>query len=82
MLSAWLQEDTIIFSLIERAQFAANYAIYRPGAIPVPGGAAAYVFGLTQMPACGSCEAHNWGVQPVLEMCCIILRAQGCLAFW
>eukprot|EP00891_Asterochloris_glomerata_P009776 jgi/Astpho2/9776/Aster-03752 len=31
------QEDTIIFSLIERAQFAKNAAVYEPDAIPVPG---------------------------------------------
>lgn len=30
-------EDTIIFSLIERAQFARNDAVYQPGAIEVPG---------------------------------------------
>lgn len=30
------QEDTIIFNLIERAQFARNDAVYRPGAVPVP----------------------------------------------
>lgn len=32
-----LQEDTIIFTFIERAQFAKNDAVYTPGAIPVPG---------------------------------------------
>lgn len=31
------QEDTIIFSLIERAQFAANDPVYQSGAIAVPG---------------------------------------------
>ncbi|KAK9814496.1 hypothetical protein WJX72_006773 [[Myrmecia] bisecta] len=31
------QEDTIIFSLIERAQFAANDLVYQPDGIPVPG---------------------------------------------
>ena len=31
------QEDTIIFSLIERAQFAANAPVYESGAIAVPG---------------------------------------------
>lgn len=31
------QEDTIIFTLIERAQFARNSAVYEPEAIPVPG---------------------------------------------
>lgn len=31
------QEETIIFSLIERAQFAHNQAVYVPDAIPVPG---------------------------------------------
>ena len=31
------QEDTIIFSLIERAQFAANQPVYESGAMPVPG---------------------------------------------
>ena len=31
------QEDTIIFSLIERAQFAANEPVYQSGAIAVPG---------------------------------------------
>jgi len=30
-------EDTIIFSLIERAQFARNEPVYQPDAIPVPG---------------------------------------------
>lgn len=30
-------EDTIIFNLIERAQFARNDAVYQPDAIPVPG---------------------------------------------
>lgn len=30
-------EDTIIFSLIERAQFALNEPVYQPDAIPVPG---------------------------------------------
>jgi hypothetical protein len=30
------QEDTIIFNLIERAQFARNDAVYAPGAVPVP----------------------------------------------
>lgn len=30
-------EDTIIFALIERAQFARNDAVYQPEAIPVPG---------------------------------------------
>ncbi len=32
------QEDTIIFNIIERAQFARNDAIYRSEAISVPGG--------------------------------------------
>ena len=31
------QEDTIIFSLIERAQFATNEPVYQSGAIAVPG---------------------------------------------
>jgi hypothetical protein len=31
------QEDTIIFSLIERAQFALNPAVYQPDAVQVPG---------------------------------------------
>eukprot|EP00890_Picochlorum_soloecismus_P002232 jgi/Picsp_1/3009/NSC_01231-R1_chorismate mutase len=31
-----LMEDTIIFSLIERTQYALNDAVYQPGAIPVP----------------------------------------------
>ena len=31
-----LMEDTIIFSLIERAQFARNEAIYQRGGVPVP----------------------------------------------
>jgi chorismate mutase len=31
-----LMEDTIIFSLIERTQYALNEAVYQPGAIPVP----------------------------------------------
>jgi chorismate mutase len=30
------QEDTIIFCVIERAQFAANGAVYQPDAVPVP----------------------------------------------
>ena len=30
-------EDTIIFGLIERAQFARNDAVYEPEAVPVPG---------------------------------------------
>mmetsp|Transcript_18828 Transcript_18828/g.56889 ORF Transcript_18828/g.56889 Transcript_18828/m.56889 type:complete len:341 (+) Transcript_18828:294-1316(+) len=30
------QEDTIIFSIIERAQFAANQAVYQADAVPVP----------------------------------------------
>lgn len=30
------QEDTIIFSIIERAQFAANRPVYQPDAVPVP----------------------------------------------
>lgn len=30
------QEDTIIFSIIERAQFAANSPVYEPDAVPVP----------------------------------------------
>eukprot|EP00884_Botryococcus_braunii_P009091 jgi/Botrbrau1/18183/Bobra.53_1s0049.2 len=30
------QEDTIIYSIIERAQFARNAAIYESGAIPIP----------------------------------------------
>ena len=30
------QEDTIIFSIIERAQFAANAPVYQPDAVPVP----------------------------------------------
>ena len=30
------QEDTIIFALIERAQFAHNEAVYQPDGIPVP----------------------------------------------
>jgi len=30
------QEETIIFALIERAQFKRNDAIYRPGAVPLP----------------------------------------------
>lgn len=29
-------EDTIIFSLIERAQFARNEAVYEQGGVPVP----------------------------------------------
>lgn len=31
------QEDTIIFNLIERAQFARNQAVYKSGGVPVPG---------------------------------------------
>jgi monofunctional chorismate mutase len=30
------QEDSIIFAMIERAQFAKNDAVYEPGAVPVP----------------------------------------------
>ena len=30
------QEDSIIFALIERAQFAHNARVYQPGAVPVP----------------------------------------------
>lgn len=30
------QEDSIIFALIERAQFARNEAVYESGAVPVP----------------------------------------------
>jgi hypothetical protein len=29
-------EDTIVFNLIERAQFPLNLSIYRPGAVPLP----------------------------------------------
>jgi chorismate mutase len=29
-------EDTIIFNLIERAQFPLNRSIYQPGAVPLP----------------------------------------------
>jgi chorismate mutase len=31
------QEDTIIFNLIERAQFALNPPVYVSGGVPVPG---------------------------------------------
>lgn len=31
-----LMEDTIIFGLIERAQYARNLPVYEPGAVPVP----------------------------------------------
>jgi chorismate mutase len=31
------QEETIIFSLIERSQFGRNLIIYKPGGIPIPG---------------------------------------------
>lgn len=31
------QEETIIFSMVERSQFHVNEAIYIPGAIPIPG---------------------------------------------
>lgn len=31
-----LMEDTIIFSLIERTQFALNSLVYKPGGVPVP----------------------------------------------
>lgn len=30
------QEETIIFSIIERAQFAFNAPVYQPGGVPVP----------------------------------------------
>ncbi len=32
------QEDTILFNLLERAQFARNEPVYTSGGIPVPGG--------------------------------------------
>ena len=38
------QEDTIIFSLIERAQFAANEPVYQSGAIAVPGPALLHAY--------------------------------------
>ena len=31
-----MQEDTIIFSVLERAQFARNAPVYQPDAVPVP----------------------------------------------
>lgn len=31
-----VQEDTIIFSVLERAQFARNAPVYQPDAVPVP----------------------------------------------
>jgi hypothetical protein len=31
------QEDSIIFTLIERAQFAQNPLVYQPGGVEVPG---------------------------------------------
>lgn len=34
------QEDTIIFNIIERAQFARNLPVYQPAGVPVPGAAA------------------------------------------
>lgn len=39
------QEDTIIFNLIERAQYAANDPVYVDGAIAVPGGTASVMVG-------------------------------------
>jgi chorismate mutase len=36
------QEDSIIFTLIERAQFAQNPLVYQPGGVEVPGGWVAY----------------------------------------
>lgn len=32
------QEDSIIFTFIERAQFAANPVVYQAGGVQVPGG--------------------------------------------
>lgn len=45
------QEDTIVFSFIERAQFARNEAVYTSDAIPVPGGC----LGSTCCPASSMC---------------------------
>lgn len=42
------QEDTIIFNLIERAQFASNPLVYASGGIPVPGGPQQQVPGFHQ----------------------------------
>lgn len=51
------QEDTIIFNLIERAQFARNQAVYVSDAIPVPG-----VRRTTSIAGSGelTCSRHHW----------------------
>lgn len=38
------QEDTIIFNILERAQFAQNKPVYQPGAVPVPGACLSTVY--------------------------------------
>ena len=48
------QEDTIIFSLIERAQFAANEPVYQSGAIAVPGKRPHCCNACTLLPECSS----------------------------
>ena len=61
-------EDTIIFSLIERAQFARNEAVYAPDAIPVPGYAASgrryslLEYLLREMEQVGAGAGGGWGM--------------------
>ena len=66
-------EDTIIFSLIERAQFARNEPVYEPDAIPVGAGRMACLFGLQG--SLSRCSLHMLRS----SSCCLIMQ-QGLLA--
>jgi hypothetical protein len=50
------QEDSIIFTLIERAQFAQNPLVYQPGGVEVPG-----VCGVLSIDASGTCVTCSAG---------------------
>ena len=58
------QEDTIIFSFIERAQFARNLPVYTADAIPVPGAAA----GLAPRDAHAAAASHHIRLVPRMRM--------------
>lgn len=70
------QEDTIIFSFIERAQFCRNLPVYTPDAIPVPGRWPGAAPGLRRLPCCNSPPCKRPGFQgPQANALCISIYA-------
>jgi hypothetical protein len=82
------QEDSIIFTFIERAQFAANPVVYQAGGVQVPG---ALVLPSTHacvhsQPSQQQLLVGNWGVTlavvVLLVVLLVVMAVAVCFWFW